>query len=176
MTSIEMSLASKAEWIEVFPFGVAMGANNLRPVMIFKDKAEKRVLPVWLSHMDAGIAISQGGSPYSSSARVAGSPHELSWHVLSLLNISLEKCIFKKVKGHHQYVELHFKSLTKKKLPKGLENVESRADDAISFCLRAGCKFYATIDYIERSRVLEGEMVSARMSTRAEVNPHPYLN
>ena len=176
MTTIELNLAPKSDWIEMFPFGVAMGADNLRPVMIFKDKAERRVLPVWLSHMDAGIAVSQGGSPYSSDSRIDGSPHELSWHILSRLNIELEKCLFKKVKGHHQYVELHFKSSSDKKLPKDIQVVEARADDAIPFCLRAGCKFFATTEYIERSRILEVEMIVARNSPSLEVNPHPYLN
>ncbi len=176
MTTIEISLAPKSNWIEMFPFGVALGADNLRPVMIFKDKAERRVLPVWLSHMDAGIAVAQGGSPYSGAARVDGSPHELSWHILSLLGVELEKCLFKKVKDNHQYVELHFKSSSKKKLPKDIEVIEARADDAISFCLRAGCKFFATHEYIERSRVLEVEIIMARRSLSKEVNPHPYLN
>src|SRR4051812_26510776 len=99
MTSIELNLKSKSEWIEVFPFGVAIGANNVRPVMIFKDKAEKRVLPVWMSPLDAGIAVSQDKSP---------SPHELSCQILSAFGLKLEKCLFKSVKGHHQFVELHF--------------------------------------------------------------------
>lgn len=170
MTTLELNLASKSEWIEMFPFGIVMGANNTRPVMIFKDKAVTRVLPVWLSHIDAGIAVAQANTPYTSGARVEGSPHELSWQILSTLGVEIEKCLFKTVKGHHQYVELHFKS------PKKLRVLESRADDAISFCMRAGCKFYATIDYIERSRVLESEVTGAQMNSQSEVNPHPYLN
>lgn len=172
MTTLDLGLKSKSEWVEMFPFGVAIGAGYARPVMIFKDKQEKRVLPVWLSPMDAGIAVSQGNAPYSSGARNEGSPHEISSQILSTLGITLEKCLFKEVKGHHQFVELHFSS--KKSLP--LKMLEARADDAISFCLRSGCKFFATGDYIERSRVLEGEMVMMGTSARAEVNPHPYLN
>lgn len=176
MTTLEMDLKSKTEWIEVFPFGVAMGANHVRPVMIFKDKEEKRVLPVWLTPMDAGIAVTQGHTSYGQGRPGDGSPHEISFQLLAALGVRLQKCLFKRVKGHHQYVELHFVSDSAKKKTSPLQILESRADDAISFCLRAGCRFYATVDYMERSRVLESEIVATGMAQGAEVNPHPYLN
>jgi bifunctional DNase/RNase len=179
MTTIDdvtgKSVSSKIEWIEVFPFGVAMSASNTRPVMIFKDKTEKRVLPVWLSHLDAGIAVTQGQSAYSTAYRAEGSPHEVADAILSRLNIKLDRCLFKEVRGHHQFVELHFISEGRRK--KSDEVIEMRADDAISFCLRSGCKFFATLEYIERSRVLEGEMLMAGVLRDTNVvNPHPYLN
>jgi len=87
------------------------------------------------------------------------------------MGVKLEKCFFKEVRGHHQFVELHFGG-TKK-----LKKLDARADDAISFCLRAGCRFFATIDYIEKSRVLESEIVATSNILRStDVNPHPYLN
>jgi bifunctional DNase/RNase len=132
--------------------------------MIFKDKAKKRVLPVCLSPIDAGIAVSQSAIESDSS------PHDLSWRILKTLGVRLEKCFFTTVKGHHQYVELKFSG------HKELEKFEARADDAISFCLQAGCRFYASIEYIEKSRVLEGQMMVASVGRKPEVNPHPYLN
>ncbi|OFZ11419.1 MAG: hypothetical protein A2Z20_04895 [Bdellovibrionales bacterium RBG_16_40_8] len=177
MTTLGLQLTNKSEWIEMFPFGVAMGVNNVRPVMIFKDKAGKRVLPVWLSHMDAGLAVVQANSIYVRGTRSEGMPHEISFQILETLGIEIEKCLFKAVKGNHQYVDLHFKSKKEeKKLPKGLNKLEARADDAISFCMRSGCRFYATVDYIERSRVLEGEIVGMQVSRAEGANPHPYIN
>ncbi len=179
MTNIDINLTSKTEWIEMFPFGVAMGANQMRPVMIFKDKEERRVLPVWLSHMDAGIAVAQSSpGSHQVTTSVSGSPHELSWFVLGTLGVALESCIFKKVTGHHQYVELNFKASAGKRLPTKLQRLEARADDAISFCLRSGCKFFATFDYIEKSRVLEGEMVGMKTNdhTQQQQGPPKYLN
>ncbi len=164
MTSFNAELESKKDWVEMFPFGLAVGAEHMRPVMIFKDKAKKQVLPVCLSPIDAGIAVSQ------SAIEADSSPHDLSWSILKKIGIKLEKCFFKELKGHHQYVELKFTG------HKDLECFEARADDAISFCLQAGCRFFATVEYIEKSRVLEGEMLVAGVSRRPEVNPHPYLN
>ena len=168
MTSIDVQLTSKSEWVEMFPFGVAMGVNSTRPVMIFKDKACKRVLPVWLSPIDAGIAVAQANSPYATGVRAEGLPHEISIQILTALDIELEKCLFRTVKNNYQYVELHFKSKREKKLSKKLQSLEARADDAISFCLRTGCKFFATVDYIERSRVLEGEIIGMQMNRPME--------
>lgn len=176
MNTLDLNLTSKSEWIEMFPFGVAMGASKTRPVMIFKDKDGGRVLPVWLTHMDAGIAVSQSSISQPVMSRVTGSPHELSWHVLSILGVKLESCLFKKITGHHQYVELHFKSELNKRLPQKLELLEARADDAISFCLRSGCKFYSTVDFIEKSRVLEGETIHFDAEKVMQENQHRYLN
>lgn len=163
MTTMNKDLRSKSEWIEVFPFGVTMGPGQIRPVMIFKDKTETRVLPVWLSPMDAGIAVTQ------SATRLEGSPHDLSWQILSMLGVELERCLFRELRGHHQYVELQFKGSRK------LKSLKARADDAISFCLHAGCQFFATIDYMERSRVLETRITDVTLA-KENVNPHPYLN
>lgn len=176
MTTLDLNLTSKSEWIEMFPFGVAMGANQTRPVMIFKDKGERRVLPVWLTHMDAGIAVAQSDISHQVTTTTTGSPHELSWRILAELGVKLEKCLFKKVTGHHQYVELHFKSTLNRRLPQKLQAFEARADDAISFCLRSGCKFYSTFDYIEKSRVLEGEAERVDRNRIMQANPSKYLN
>ncbi len=164
MNTLELDLKSKSDWIEMFPFGVALGASQMRPVMIFKDKAEKRVLPVWLSPMDAGIAVTQ------SATQIEGSPHTLAVEILNKLGVKLEKCLFHEVRGHRQFVELHFAGAKK------FKSIVARADDAISFCMRAGCRFYATVDYIERSRILEDQMVVAGAMRNMEANPHPYLN
>lgn len=175
MTTIDVKLASKSEWIEVFPFGIVMGANNMRPVMVFKDKQEKRVLPVWLSPMDAGIAVAQSNSTYRTPGADSnmGSPHEITWRVLQQIGIKLEKCLFKNVTKSQQFLELHFKSENKKT---DIKPIEVKADDAISFCLRAGCKFFATMEYIESSRVLESEIVSGAMIARNDDAPPRYLN
>jgi bifunctional DNase/RNase len=163
-SKVDSRIASTSNWIEVFPFGVAVGAEHVRPVMIFKDKAKKKVLPVCLSPIDAGIAVSQSAIENESS------PHDLAWRILTKVGVKLEKCFFTEVKGHHQYVELRFSG------HKDLAALEARADDAISFCLQGGCQFFTTTEYIEKSRVLEGQMMAAGVTRQKEVNPHPYLN
>ena len=163
MTTLDLDIKSKSEWIEMFPFGVAVGASGMRPVMIFKDKQERRALPVWMSPLDAGIAVSQ------SETFKSDSPHELSAQILSGLGVKVEKCLFHEVRSNQQLVELHLIGSRK------LKKIEARADAAISFCLRMGCRFFAKVEYIERSRVLESEVVLSMAATPDSEVPR-YLN
>lgn len=160
-------LVSKSEWIEVFPYGLVVSPEQTRPVMIFKDKTEKRVLPVWMSPVDAGVAVSQSGGRETDA-----SPHRLTTKILNLLNIKLEKCFFKEIKGHYQIVELHFSG------DERVGKIQARADEAISFCLSQSTQFFATIEFMERCRILEGELLYALMNvSKKDVNNrHPYLN
>ena len=100
-------LSEKEGWIELFPYGVIFDSEGFaspqRPVMFFKNREETQVLPVWVSPLDIGIAFAQQEQPAMMS-----SPHHLSWRILNSLGLKLERCIFVEVKGHHQYVELHF--------------------------------------------------------------------
>ncbi len=160
-------LVGKKDWVEVFPYGLVVNPEQTRPVMIFKDKSERRVLPVWMSPVDAGVAVSQSGGQDTDA-----NPHRLTSKLLSLIKIKLERCFFKEIKGFYQIVELHFSG------DERIEKIEARADEAISFCLSQGAQFFATIDFMERCRVIEGELLSAVMKvTKNEVNNrHPYLN
>lgn len=159
------SLRSKKDWIEMFPYGLAFAPGSTRPVMIFKDKSEKQVLPVWLSQLDAGIAVSQSGG-----AKTDSSPHHLTWKILDPLGVELEKCFFTEVRGHYQFVDLHFKGSAK------LKKLESRADEAISFCLSSDCRFFCRIDFMDECRVLDGEMAMAMNPMSDTSDIHPYIN
>lgn len=158
-------LRSRKEWIEMFPYGMAVSPGNSRPVMIFKDKSEQKVLPVWLNHLEAGIAVQQSGG-----AKTDSSPHNLTWKILGPLGVKLEKCFFTEVKGHYQFVRLQFSGSP------DLKKLESRADEAISFCLSSDCKFYCQLEFIEKCRVLDGEMALAMSPANESADHHPYLN
>lgn len=159
-------LIAKNEWIEVFPYGLVVSQDHARPVMIFKDQSQRRVLPVWMSPVDAGVAVSQSGGHLTDA-----SPHHLTANVFKLLEIKLERCFFKELRGHYQIVELHFSGDPR------IAKVEARADEAISFCLNQGAQFFATVDFMERCRILEGEMlVALAVTNKKDSFKHPYLN
>ena len=73
-------LQSKDEWVEIFPYGVTIAADDRRPVLIFKDSKEKIVLPVWLSTLDAHMALSGDSEGLRSQ-----SSHGVSLKVLKSL-------------------------------------------------------------------------------------------
>ena len=128
----EAQLHSEKEWVQVFPFGVTLSADQSRPIMIFKDKEEKMTLPVWLSPVDAGISLSQ-----SMNKSVPSSPHNLTAKIMEKVGAELKKCLFVEIKGHNQIVELHFEGHPE------LKTLTHRADESLSFCLFAQAEFFA---------------------------------
>lgn len=140
----------KKNWVEIFPFGLSFGADLTRPLLIFKDDAKEKSLPVWLSPMDAGITLHQNTVEMGYSS----SPYSLTWKILKPLDIFLERCCFTDIRGHHQYVTLYFKGHPK------LKKIECRAEEAVSFCLSNKTQFFCETDYFEKSRLMETEMLS----------------
>ncbi len=107
-TIIEASL-KPADEIELEAFGLTTGMDNSRPVMLFREKNGEATLPVWLSPLDAGIALTQ----HQQTQTFMLSPHDVTLNLLSKLGVKLDVCHFREVKGHHQYVELIFSAVAK---------------------------------------------------------------
>lgn len=141
---------TKKTWIEMFPYGLVVAGDQARPVMIFKDKNGQRVLPVWMNPVHAGLAVGQ-------NAMADTNPHNLTQKILKPLGVELKKCYFKEVRGHYQIVQLAFAG------DERLTRLEARADEAISLCLNTRARFFATSDFIEKCRVLEGEILNSIM-------------
>lgn len=154
---------------EMEPYGVTASADGTRPVMLFRHMGGDEVLPVQLSPIDAGIAVTQ-----HHAMGTTASPHDLTIKVMLGLGVQLEKCIFTEVKGHHQFVELHFKGSRKLKM------ISARADQAISFSLQARARFFCHPEYVRESRILNEEMTvrakDLQLNPKVGKNPHPYLN
>lgn len=136
--------------------------------MLFKDKSQKMVLPVWLSQLDAGITIHQ------NAVQMGSSPYELTWKILKPLGIYLKKCYFTELRGHQQYVDLHFEGHPK------LKTISSRADEAVSFCLSVQTQFYCKPEFFEKCRIIETEIKEVNSILKKQpgitVNKHPYIN
>ena len=159
---------SDEKWIELFPYGVTMAADRLRPIMLFKDKLEQQVLPVFLSPIEAGLVVN-----HTQESLVATSPHHLTSKILGNLGVKLKKVHFTDVRGSLQYIDLHFKGSTR------LKTIESRADEAISFCLSEDAQFFCRPSYFRKCRELEGEMTQTMVisAMHNEFNETPqYLN
>jgi len=77
MTTLELQLKSKTEVDRNVPVRRRHGCQSITTSDDFKDKPERRVLPVWLSPIDAGIAVTQ------STIESDSSPHTLSVDILN---------------------------------------------------------------------------------------------
>ena len=168
MKKLNLNVKPKLDEIELFPYGVTLGADHQRPILILKDESCNITVPVWLSPVEAGIAITQ-----NNVKAAANSPHALSFKVLEDLGITPVKCLLTEVKGHHQYVEVFFKGSRK------LKSLVVRADQAVSFCLHAHVQFFCKKSFIEDCRELELEQIGLEnhLQGRPGVmkNKHPYL-
>ena len=105
--------------IELEPFGLTAGMDKARPVMLFREKGGESVLPVWLSALDAGIAVTQNNSNHFGA-----SPHDVALQVLDRFGVKPTECHFTELRGHQQYVEVRFPRIKK------LKPVQARADHA----------------------------------------------
>lgn len=150
------------EWIELFPYGVSVSMDRSRPIMLFKSESGVEVLPVWLSPLEVGIALAQDHRVAMNS-----SPHDLTHLMMSRLGVTLVSCFFTEVRGHHQFVELHFSGSEK------LSTLEVRADQAISLCLHEKVRFFANPEVIQGSKVQQLEW-SESLSPLEHEDP-PYL-
>ncbi len=139
----EKPLRTAADTLELEPFGVTNGIDRSRPVILLREKGGEAVLPVWLSPLEAGIAMSQ------SPNQVNPSPHEVSLEALKVLGVRLEECHFRELRGNQQYVDLKFAGSRR------LRVLRMRADHVISFCLHAKARFFCTRGYLQKCRDVE---------------------
>jgi hypothetical protein len=164
-----------AEPIEIFPQGISVSTALSRPVMVFKDKLEIEVLPVWMAPLDAGVALAELSHTSSTT------PHAVTRRLMELMDIKLETCSFVEIVGHHQFVELKFNGAG------GAKTLRVRADEAMSFCLQGRAKFYSTRDFMARCRsldsdlqkfetnILEGAVPGLQAEMENSSKKHPYV-
>ena len=151
MTKINVQTRSD-DWIELFPYGVSLSFDEARPFLILKDDSESEVLPVWMSALDAGMAVAE--SDVTSTHQDA---HKLSALILKKFELQVKDCRFIDIQGHHQFVEISVQG------PDSLEKITVRADEAMSYCLSAKARFFA-----KRSLMLASRRLNERLSPKAE--------
>lgn len=159
------------ELLRLEPFGVTVGIDDQRPLMLFRVQGTERVMPVWLSPIEAGIAVSQ--HHHRGSAQ---SPHDLALRVLDDVGLEVDRCVFEEVRGHHQYVRVFFKPQRASRKPR---EVSCRAEQAISFCLQGGAQFFTRPECVQQSQEMNVEMLTSDLHKprdRGDKNRQKYLN
>lgn len=135
--------------VRLFPYGLSVTTDVSRPFLLLKDEAHQYTLPVAVSPIDAGVALSQ-----SNKAILESSPHKFTALLLEALGVEVKQAVFVEIKGSFQYLRLYIS---------GHPNVNSlklRADEAMSLCLYLGIPVFATKNFIGRSRILSAELES----------------
>jgi bifunctional DNase/RNase len=168
------------EWIELFPHGISVSTEMGRPVLVLKDKSGLNVLPVWIQPLDAGVALAELSQGSGST------PHAVARHLMSTLGLKLESCVFTDLVGHHQYVQLTFRSESDGPEAQ-TQTLRVRADESMSFCLQARARFYSTPPFMARCRsvdedlskfeqnLVHGQLPGLQAEMEISSKKHPYV-
>lgn len=140
--------------VQLFPYGLSVTTDASRPFLLLKDEAHQYTLPVAVSPIDAGVALSQNNKMVLES-----SPHKFTALLLESLGIEIKQAVFVEIKGAHQYLRLYISGHPQ------TNSVKLRADEAMSLCLYLSVPLFATKSFIGRSRVMSAEVEGAAHKT-----------
>lgn len=133
--------------IELKPYGMSLNNDTTRPFLLLKDISGRYTLPVGINQIEAGVTLTQ-----SSNGLALGTPHIFSEKLLKSLDITIEKCIFVEITGHHQFVRIYMNGHPR------YQSIKLKAEDAMSLCLHLKVPFFATASFIQRSKVMTAEV------------------
>ncbi|WP_415063700.1 bifunctional nuclease family protein [Bdellovibrio sp.] len=135
--------------VRLFPYGLSVTTDAARPFLLLKDEAHQYTLPVAVSPIDAGVALSQ-----SNKMTLESSPHKFTALLLQSLGIEIKQAVFVEIKGSHQYLRLYISGHA------NMNSMKLRADEAMSLCLYLDVPLFATKNFIGRSKVMSTEVES----------------
>lgn len=155
--------------VELFPYGLSLTNDASRPFMILKDKFNELTLPVPINQLEAGVTLTQ-----SAHALEPVTTHRFTERLLESLDIKLERCVFVEIKGIHQYARIYMKGHSQ------YQSLKFRADEIMSLCIHLKVPIFATLNFINRSKLMSAEIVSLAQNASAQnpsgiVKTHAYL-
>ncbi|MCC6277410.1 MAG: bifunctional nuclease family protein [Oligoflexia bacterium] len=149
------------ERIRIFPNGLSLGGAKFRPSLIFKDKTERYVLPLWLDRSGVTLLLSQSDGKANSVHPYGG-----VLKIFDLLGVKITSVYFYDVRGQTQYA-----------LVEGYQGekpfeLSLRAEEIVGFSVNSGCEFWTNENVIEKSRVLNLDLIIRKAHTD-HVQPMP---
>lgn len=132
--------------IRLHPYGMTVAAEFQRPVLLMKDDSGKHVLPVAINPIEAGVTLSQSNPSISPVTM-----HKFSEVLMDSLSIKITRCVFVEIRGAHQFVRLYLENHPK------YGSLKLKAEECMSLCLHMGVEFYATSQFMNKSKILTAE-------------------
>ncbi|MFN3454549.1 MAG: bifunctional nuclease family protein [Pseudobdellovibrio sp.] len=155
------------ELVELKAYGLSLTNEQSRPFLILKDSSGDYTLPVAISQIEAGVAITQA-NPH----QLASTPHIFLEKLIESLDIKIEKCVFVEISGHHQFVRIFMSGHPR------YQSLKLRADEAMSLCIHLKVPFYSTKSFIHKSKVMTSKIPSQAENVLLEqmgLNPRKEL-
>lgn len=136
------------ERIQVFPHGLSLGGDKFRPSLIFKDKTERYVLPIWLDELNTKFLMAQSDAQVNPISPFTGTVK-----LLEGLDVKLRSVYFYDVRGQSQFA-----------LIEGMHGEKSfefpcAVEEILGLVINAGCVFMTNENVIEKSRIMNLDLI-----------------
>lgn len=146
-TSSEEEIFHQKDLIQLFPFGVSLTTDAARPFLLLKDKDQTHTLAVAVSPLEAGITLGQ-----NHNQTLLATPHRFTQYLLESLSMKAVQAVFVEIKGVHQFLRIYLNGHSQ------VNSIKIRADEAMSLCLHLGVPLFATLKFINQSKLLNAQI------------------
>ncbi len=132
--------------IPLFPFGVSVAPDLSDTFFFLKNKTQNLTLPVLVNPIEASLILAQLN--VSVELQMV-QPHSVLTTMLKTLGVGLLQCVFVQTKGNKQLVRLYFNG------HRASNSIKVYADQAMSLCIAMRVPVYATLNFINQSKVVQ---------------------
>ncbi len=131
--------------IEMKIKGLMVDPVTNMPIVILKDEAEERVLPIWVGIFEANaiaLRIEEIQPPRPLT-------HDLLCDLLISLEVNVEKIVVSDLKDNTYFAQIHLGGAG------GRRQIDARPSDAIALALRTQAPIYVHQEVLDQSRSLD---------------------
>ena len=156
--------------IEMKVNGLAVDGSSKMPVVILSDKAQTRLLPIWIGIYEADailVALEKIDVPRPMT-------HDLIKSIMGTLQIEVEKVVVNDIKNNTFFAQVHMLSNSKS------YKIDSRPSDAIALALRVSAPIFVTENVILEATIMdkakyEKEMKDFKLFLK-DIKPEDFIN
>jgi bifunctional DNase/RNase len=130
--------------IEMTLEGVRIEFPSQRPILLLKERAGDRYLPIWVGTFEASaiaLELSNIKTPRPMT-------HDLIVNILTGINTKIESIEICAIRDNTFYALLNIKQARNK-----LIKIDSRPSDAIAIAVREKCGIFSTLDVLEKAGI-----------------------
>jgi bifunctional DNase/RNase len=132
-------------FVEMTVKGLTLDPLTNMPIVILKDKDDKRVLPIWIGLFEAN-AIALELEKITTPRPMT---HDLIRDIILGLNATVTKIVVNDLKNNTFYAVIHL-SLNGNQIV-----IDSRPSDAIALALRIGAPIYVSTEVVNKAKSID---------------------
>jgi bifunctional DNase/RNase len=132
-------------FVEMTVKGLTLDPLTNMPIVILKDKDDKRVLPIWIGLFEAN-AIALELEKISTPRPMT---HDLIRDIILGLNATVTQIVVNDLKNNTFYAVIHL-ALNGNQIV-----IDSRPSDAIALALRVGAPIYVSMEVVNKAKSID---------------------